>query len=124
MRKFKVTFTTSADLLPTVVSLLTKEVGSLSVEEVNCSPAANAANGTPPRIVNRESKPASEWRTGKLLLKSLIDGPKSRHALIDIFVADGMAATSMASTGTRLIRQGLVGRMVTGEYYLLAPKNS
>ena len=114
-RRFKVTFTTSAQLLPTIVELLTREVGRLGIEEVE------EEKGNPNRpFPRRGSSPVglTNERVPKLVLEALADGPQNLTQLGATLVSHGYKPRGASPACSKLIRAGLIQRVGPATYQL------
>lgn len=109
----------SEQLMPTIVSLLVKDVGSFTCEEV----PSREGEVPPPRTRHTplEDDP-TRWKTGKIMLEALREGELSITQIGLVLEAQDYKSTSASPLTTKLVRSGHIVRVGEGRY-ALATKN-
>lgn len=108
--RFLVSFSIPANLLTTVVGVLTDEVQDLKIEQ-----ATKPAKSPSTRAVYKPDRQAED-----VILDALSNGkPHSLDALDQRLVREGFSAHTSSSTATALVRKGKIVRVSRGRYQLL-----
>ena len=114
MRKFLISFTVTSELLPTVISLLTPEIGELSVREEG---AIISSAITKRNVRNVTQHPKEKWRSSQVILNTLADGiQKTTKELGAAYVAAGYNVTGTGATVSRLLRDNKIRSLSPGVY--------
>ena len=102
MRLFKVSFTVSVSLLPTIVGLLTQEVGKLSIEEVE--------GGAPASPIHKPTTQPIEKRRSRAAILDLFYFSENITvaACRDAMETAGLSRNTASPTLSRLRQEGLI----------------
>jgi hypothetical protein len=132
-RLYSIQFHVDADLLPTVISLLSDRVGSLVVHEVEDARQNGAAGLAPrqahysqPRAGKGAGRPIQETGTGKLFL-STIEAHKGKCDLTQIvkaFEKEGFAEGSASAAASRLSHAGFIKVVAPRTYEMVKGVNA
>lgn len=101
MKKYQIKFTVSSELLPTIISLLSREVGALCVEEVDRNE----------RIMERKSavrKPFSNQRSVQIMLETIRKGSGTKNHIHNNLQLNNYSPGTTSATISKSLKAGLI----------------
>jgi hypothetical protein len=108
-KKYRICFQVTAELLPTVVSLLSSEVGALTIEEVKKDETHRETTVTKTGITRKHgNRDLAEQEAVKLVLSAIQHGANERQTLKETLVKAGYSPNTISPTISKALKAGLI----------------